>query len=106
MSDFRKVSPESPESVAKTRTLSMAIIKSVVGLIFVVAGLKSFPSDLIYFVVYLIIGLALIAWGVKPYLEELRRNKAEETEKILSSKVPGLDEEDEAEKLAKKYDNR
>ena len=92
--------------IEKTRTMSLLIIKSIVGLIFIVAGLKSFSSSFVYFVVYLIIGVALIAWGLTPYLEEQRNRKAEETEKILSAKVPGFEEEDEAEKLAKKYTDR
>ena len=88
-------------SVGKT------IAKVAVGALFIIVGLDDF-RDFTFFMFCLVIGLALIAWGLIPYMQAKRSAEKEETERILSTPFPGQGdaEEDEAERLAKKYTNR
>ena len=91
----------------KKPSLGKTIAKIAVGALFIVVGLDDI-GDFTYFLFALVIGLALIAWGLIPYLEYKRKERAEETERILSTPIRKADqeEEDEAEKLAKKYNNK
>ncbi|MBO4862526.1 MAG: hypothetical protein J5535_06490 [Firmicutes bacterium] len=90
-------------TAAPKQTMGKMIFKIALGAIIIVVGLEDLFTDFFSSLVMIIVGAAFVAWGLIPYLEEKRRQKTEETEKILNAKVPGFDEEDEAEKLAKKY---
>ena len=104
--DPRRDPRQDQQNVPKKQTSGKMIAKIAIGAICIIVGLDDIFTDFTFFLFCLVIGLAFIAWGLVPYLEEKRREKAEETEKILNSHVPGLDEEDEAERLAKKYSNK
>ena len=93
-------------AAAPKQTMGKMIFKIALGAIIVIMGLEELFSDFFSSLVMIVVGAAFIAWGLIPYLEEKRRQQAEETEKILNAKVPGFDEEDEAEKLAKKYSDK
>ena len=91
----------------KRPSLGKTIAKIAVGAIFVIIGLDDL-YDLTFFLTCLVIGAALIAWGLIPYLQAVRAERRAETERILSTPFPKPDQpaEDEAEKLAKKYYNK
>ena len=112
MSKVYHVPPQGPDrgqqqqNTPKTPSLGVTIAKVAVGAMFIVIGLEDLFTDFSGTMIGIIIGAALIAWGLIPYREAKRRQQAEETEKILSTPVPDFDEEDEAEMLAKKYSGR
>lgn len=89
----------------KTPTLGKTIAKIAVGACFIAVGLDDLPGDLSGFLIGLIVGAALIAWGLIPYYQARRREKQEETERILSKPLKP-EEKDEAERLAEKYDHK
>ena len=92
----------------KRPSLGKTIAKIAIGACFIAVGLEDVFGDFSGFLVAVIIGAALIAWGLIPYLQAVRAEKKEEAERILSTPFPKTEdaEEDEAEKLAKKYYNK
>ena len=89
-------------------SLGKTIAKVAIGACFVAVGLEDIFTDFSGTMIGIIIGIALIAWGLIPYMEAKRKLQAEETERILKTPFPNSeeDEEDEAERLAKKYYNK
>ena len=85
-------------------SLGKTIFKVAIGLICIVIGLDD-AKDLSFFLFCFVIGAAFIAWGLIPYFEAKKKAKQEETEAILNAPFPGEpeEEEDEAERLARKY---
>ena len=115
MAKYYHVPPQGPgrdprqpqqENTPKTPSLGVTIAKVAVGAMFIVVGLDDLFTDFSGTMIGIIIGAALIAWGLIPYFEAKRRKQTEETEKILNTPVPDFEEEDEAERLAKKYTGR
>lgn len=113
MSQYYRVPPQDPKNrqgqnnSQKVPSIGKTIAKVAVGALFIVLGLDDF-RDLTFFMFCLVIGVALIAWGLIPYMQAKRNAEKEETERILSTPFPGQGEaeEDEAERLAKKYYNK
>ncbi|MBR3302126.1 MAG: hypothetical protein IKI73_05645 [Firmicutes bacterium] len=113
MSRYNHVPPQGPNnrpqqnSAPKMPSIGKTIAKVAVGALFIVIGLDDF-RDFTFFMFCLVIGAALIAWGLIPYMQAKRNAEKEETERILSTPFPGQGEaeEDEAERLAKKYYNK
>ena len=95
------------KSPPKQPSIGLTIAKVAVGAIFIIIGLDDF-RDFTFFMFCFVIGAALIAWGLIPYFQAKRNAEMEETERILSTPFPGPGdaEEDEAERLAKKYYNK
>ena len=88
-------------------SLGKTIAKIAIGAIIAIVGLDDI-SDLTFFLTCVVIGAAFIAWGLIPYLQAVRAEKQEQTERILRAPFPKPDQpaEDEAERLAKKYYNK
>ena len=113
MSQYYRVPPQDPKNrpgqndTQKTPSLGKTIAKVAVGALIIIVGLDDF-RDFTFFMFCLVIGAAFIVWGLVPYLQALRKAKQEETERILGTPFPGQgkEEEDEAERLAKKYYNK
>ena len=91
----------------KRPSLGKTIAKIAVGAIIIIVGLEDI-WDFTFFLTCVVIGAAFIAWGLIPYLQAVRAEKKAETERILSTPFPKAEqkEEDEAERLAKKYYNK
>ena len=116
MAKYYHVPPQGPEkrpqqephrqnAAAAVPSIGKTIAKVAAGALFIIVGLDDF-RDFTFFMFCFVIGAALIAWGLIPYIEAKRKEKTEETEKILNTPVPDFEEEDEAERLAKKYYNK
>ena len=102
--DHRQTNSQTEQSAVPS--LGKTIAKIAVGAIVIAVGLEDVFSDFTGFLIALIIGAALIAWGLIPYYQQVKKAKAEETERILRTPVEKFDEKDEAERLAEKYYNK
>ena len=89
----------------KTPSLGKTIAKIAIGACFIAVGLDDLPGDLSGFLIALIVGAALIAWGLIPYYQARQKEKQEEIDSILSKPIKP-EEKDEAEKLAEKYTDK
>ena len=98
----RDPSHKAPQQNAQP-TLGKTIAKIAVGAIIIVIGLEDIFTDFTFFLFTFIIGAALIAWGLIPYMQARRKEKEEEVERILNTPLKKEEEMDEAERLAQKY---
>ena len=89
----------------KTPSLGKTIAKIAVGACIIAVGLDEIPGSFSDFLIFLIIGAALIAWGLIPYYQARQKEKQEEVDRILSRPIKPEDKDD-AEKLAEKYYNK
>jgi len=113
MARYYHVPPQGPNNrpqqnnKPKMPSIGKTIAKVAVGALFIIIGLDDF-RDFTFFLFCLVIGAALIAWGLIPYFQAKKQAAEQETERILGTPFPGSgdDEEDEAERLAKKYYNK
>ncbi len=87
-------------------SLGKTIAKVAAGAIVIAVGLEELFSDFTSFMIAFIIGAALIAWGLIPYYQQVKKAKEEEAERILSTPIKKFEEKDEAERLAEKYYNK
>ena len=87
-------------------SLAGAVIKAVIGLIIIAANIDGVNGSFFFNAIGFIFGLAILAWGVVPYVRQLRADKEAETNQILQTPFPGEQEKDEAEILAEKYYNK
>ena len=89
----------------KTPTLGKTIAKIAVGACIIAVGFDDLPGDFSGFLIALIVGAALIAWGLIPYYQARQKEKQEEIDSILRKPIKP-EEKDKAEKLAEKYYNK
>lgn len=98
-----KGNSQNPEVPSKEKLFKSMMIKGIIGALIIVGSLEELFSDMTAFLGGLVIGAGLIIWGVVPYMEYKKKEKDEEVEHILSTPINKLQEEDEAERLARKY---
>ena len=102
--DKRPQEPEqTPNTPSRNRAFTIMMIKVVLGGVFIVSCADEISGEISVFLVGLVIGLGLIVWGIIPYLDYRRKEKNAEIERVLSTPISKLEEEDEAERLARKY---
>ena len=85
------------------------IAKIAIGAFIIIVGSDEIGKDLEQFLIFLVLGLAFIAWGVIPAVLYMKRKKAadaERMERILNAPFPGSAPKDDAELLAEKYYNK
>ena len=79
------------------------VAKITVGLLFIVTMLDDIKTETDTFIFTSVIGLGFIAWGLFPFISAWNNKKKQGIEELLSMPLNKYGE-DEAEKLAEKYD--
>ena len=89
----------------KIPSIGKVIAKVAIGCFIIIVGLDEI-ADITQFLLFLVLGLAFIAWGILPYIQAKREAKQEAAIRILETPFPGEKEKDAAEILAEKYYNK
>ena len=89
----------------KIPNIGLVILKVAIGCFVIVVGLDDI-DDLTQFLIFVVLGLAFIAWGILPYVIAKKEIKKQEARMILEKPFPEDELKDEAEILAEKYYNK
>ena len=88
----------------KKPRLLYVVIKVVIGLFVIIVNADNPTHDITQLLIGVVIGGAIIAWGLIPYIRAIKK---ERQEAVVIQYVPLQEEEkDEAELLAEKYYNK